>query len=230
MSEQNDKPTDTPETEKELERSLRACHSYSCGPEFARKLERERDEAQTERDNLNRSLLLIAKERDALRAQFKQLKDCIQSASRPSEAQEKASRLLEEAHVESIKINTELSAEVADLRGQLAVCEEHARTTERDMQASIDALTNQLWRICKDGFNNDDTIGGEPADDYVLRQLAKLRADKSRLDWLEKMKCDVGYDVECCGWVTDFEGVARSDPREAIDAAIANQSKNGGGI
>lgn len=32
---------ETPETDAELERSLRACHSYSCGPDFARDLERK---------------------------------------------------------------------------------------------------------------------------------------------------------------------------------------------
>ena len=37
------------------------------------------------------------------------------------------------------------------------------------------AMRNQLERICKEGFGNQDTIGQEPADDYVLRQLAAMR-------------------------------------------------------
>lgn len=50
--------------------------------------------------------------------------------------------------------------------------------SERDqLRAEISALQSQLSRICKEGFNNDDTIGGEPADDYVLRQIGKLKDD-----------------------------------------------------
>ena len=45
--------------------------------------------------------------------------------------------------------------------------------------ATINDLRNQLDRICKDGFGNDDTIGLEPADDYVLRRLKNER-DEAR--------------------------------------------------
>jgi len=38
-----------------------------------------------------------------------------------------------------------------------------------------EAVVNQLHRICKEGFNSDDTIGLEPADDYILRKLAELK-------------------------------------------------------
>jgi hypothetical protein len=37
------------------------------------------------------------------------------------------------------------------------------------------AMRDQLARICAEGFGNQDTIGQEPADDYVLRQLAAMR-------------------------------------------------------
>ena len=37
------------------------------------------------------------------------------------------------------------------------------------------ALCEQLARICKEGFGNQDTIGLEPADGYVLRQLVAMR-------------------------------------------------------
>ena len=43
------------------------------------------------------------------------------------------------------------------------------------------ATLAQLSRICQEGFGNDDTIGLEPADDYVLRKLAELRADNAEL-------------------------------------------------
>ena len=76
----------------------------------------------------------------------------------------------------------ELMREKAEAIGDLAVCEERAQTMERDYEATIarnkmeiEAMQSQLSRICKEGFNNDDTIGGEPADDYVLRQLAKIQ-------------------------------------------------------
>jgi hypothetical protein len=45
----------------------------------------------------------------------------------------------------------------------------------RDLERQMDIAKNQLARICKEGFNNQDTIGQEPADDYVLRKLAEMR-------------------------------------------------------
>jgi hypothetical protein len=44
-----------------------------------------------------------------------------------------------------------------------------------EAQRKRDIYRDQLCRICKDGFNDQDTIGLEPADDYVLRKLAELR-------------------------------------------------------
>lgn len=44
-----------------------------------------------------------------------------------------------------------------------------------------DKLQDQLYRICKEGFGNDDTIGLEPADDYVLRKLHELNAANAEL-------------------------------------------------
>lgn len=55
--------------------------------------------------------------------------------------------------------------------GEIAMCD-FARTLEREK----DEARNQLARICKEGFDNQDTIGLEPADDYVLRKLAEMRA------------------------------------------------------
>ena len=52
---------------------------------------------------------------------------------------------------------------------------------ERELAACKD-----LFRICQEGFGNDDTIGLEPADDYVLRKLAGLRADNAEL--LERLQ------------------------------------------
>ena len=44
-----------------------------------------------------------------------------------------------------------------------------------------DKLQDQLYRICKEGFGNDDTIGLEPTDDYVLRKLNELHAANAEL-------------------------------------------------
>lgn len=44
-----------------------------------------------------------------------------------------------------------------------------------------DKLQDQLYRICKEGFGNDDTIGLEPTDDYVLRKLNELHAANDEL-------------------------------------------------
>jgi hypothetical protein len=43
------------------------------------------------------------------------------------------------------------------------------------LERERDEARAQLYRICKEGFGNDDTIGLEPGDDYILRQLAKMR-------------------------------------------------------
>jgi hypothetical protein len=46
---------------------------------------------------------------------------------------------------------------------------------EGELVAKLYFCRDQLARICKEGFDNQDTIGGEPADDYVLRKLAEMR-------------------------------------------------------
>lgn len=40
-------------------------------------------------------------------------------------------------------------------------------------------LKTQMLRVCKEAFGYSDTIGGEPFDDYVIRQVAKLRAENA---------------------------------------------------
>ncbi len=57
------------------------------------------------------------------------------------------------------------------LGGSYSFDGEFARRLERER----DEARNQLARICKDGFDNQDTIGIETADDYVLRKLAEMR-------------------------------------------------------
>ena len=42
-------------------------------------------------------------------------------------------------------------------------------------------LRDQLSRICREGFGDQDTIGQEPADDYVLRQLAAMREELAQV-------------------------------------------------
>lgn len=71
------------------------------------------------------------------------------------------------------------------LRCDIYVCAEEALalTPEtvsdqlKEAQERIKIRTDQLARICKEGFNNDDTVSNEPADDYVLRKLAQLQAE-----------------------------------------------------
>jgi hypothetical protein len=46
---------------------------------------------------------------------------------------------------------------------------------EGELVAKLCFCRDQLGRICKEGFDNQDTIGQEPADDYVLRKLAEMR-------------------------------------------------------
>ena len=61
------------------------------------------------------------------------------------------------------------------LGGSYSFDGDFARKLERERDEAI----KQLDRICKEGFGNDDTIGLEPADDYVLRQLKNER-DEAR--------------------------------------------------
>lgn len=56
----------------------------------------------------------------------------------------------------------------------------HVEVAEQ-LERELTATKSQLARICQEGFGNDDTIGLEPADDYVLRKLAGLRADNAEL-------------------------------------------------
>ena len=61
-------------------------------------------------------------------------------------------------------------------------------------------MRNQLERICKEGFGNQDTIGLEPADDYVLRQLSAMReaireAYGFARNILKNYEC--GDDIDC---------------------------------
>ena len=60
--------------------------------------------------------------------------------------------------------------EIAELRQALS-----GRTVSCERCNDSATLRDQLHRICQEGFGNQDTIGGEPADDYVLRQLAAMR-------------------------------------------------------
>lgn len=47
-----------------------------------------------------------------------------------------------------------------------------------EIKRQRDDATFQLARICEDGFGNQDTIGQEPAADYVLRQITRLTTER----------------------------------------------------
>ena len=49
--------------------------------------------------------------------------------------------------------------------------------------------------------------------------------DKQRLDWLEKEKLGVGYNVEVQAWGLDYESPYKKTLRKAIDAAIRAERK-----
>jgi hypothetical protein len=67
----------------------------------------------------------------------------------------------------------ETDAETARMAfaGEEKVTSDFARKLERER----DEARNQLYRICKEGFDNQDTIGLETADDYALRTIAGMR-------------------------------------------------------
>jgi hypothetical protein len=71
------------------------------------------------------------------------------------------------------------------------------------------AMREQLARICAEGFDNQDTIGLEPADDYVLRQLAVMReAIREAHDVLKRVateaKARTGFQCGCPDMVTMY--------------------------
>jgi len=51
-----------------------------------------------------------------------------------------------------------------------------------EMERELNDARNQLYRICKEGFGNDDTIGLEPTDDYILRKLNDLKTAVQRME------------------------------------------------
>jgi len=118
--------SDTPETDKVEQYVLRDINRKWVLSDFAKRIERERDEA---RKKLEQSEIL---------------RDEIYEAAKSEN----------ERHI--------LTAAERD-----------------DARKGCEVLREQLYRICSEGFNNNDTISCEPADDYVLRKLAELRAESA---------------------------------------------------
>lgn len=48
--------------------------------------------------------------------------------------------------------------------------------------------------------------------------------DTDRLNWLEQTQTSIGYNVECCAWGVDYEAPYGQTIREAIDAAMMQNS------
>jgi predicted protein tyrosine phosphatase len=97
-----------------------------------------------------------------------------------------------------------LKAQLAGLGSQLEL-----EQNERDafavelgeVKAQLESHREQLWRICKEAFDLDHTIGGEPADDYVIRMVAALKAQLEQRvsDYLNERHCCSGADCGCMG-------------------------------
>jgi hypothetical protein len=93
------------------------------------------------------------------------------------------------------------AAEIAALK-QVGIANSVMHLEAVDAAAENAILRDQLDRICTDGFGNQDTIGGEPADDYVLRQLAAMRevireAHRVLRDILKNYECGHLIDSQC---------------------------------
>jgi len=52
-----------------------------------------------------------------------------------------------------------------------------------------------------------------------VQEIERLREDKAALDWLEKTKTSIGYNVENGQWGVDFEAPYGKTIREAIHNA-----------
>jgi hypothetical protein len=109
----------------------------------------------------------------------------------------------------------ETDAETARMAfaGEEKVTSDFARKLERER----DEARSQLYRICKQGFDNQDTIGLEPADDYVLRKLAELREALSG----RTVSCS-----QCNELARTIEGMreAMKDAQSAISAFLGFHS------
>lgn len=204
----------------------------------------ERDELSAER----RNILQITKERDELSAKVKNLETNLQTEGFRADGCQAG---MDSARMERDQLRKDL-CEIADgcgvgcpdiseakrriiairadrdewkRRHDNAAAMLHSSEEERtENRKHISALQSQLDRICKEGFSYDDTIGGEPADDYVLRQIGKLNADSSRLHaLLRRGICFRGADEFDPSWKVGSETewlYESQDARSVIDEAL----------
>jgi hypothetical protein len=89
----------------------------------------------------------------------------------------------------------------------------------RKLERERDEARNQLDRICKDGFGNDNTIGLEFADDYVLRQLKNER-DAARA---EAAKWKANHDNQVALKSAIIQRPDLGDRSEQVQALIKNR-------
>ena len=72
-------------------------------------------------------------------------------------------------------------------------------------------------------LSNEFVMGLAKASESVL-------TDADLLDWLDRTKTGIGYNVEACAWGVDYEPPSGPTIREAIRGAIApSQNAQGSG-
>lgn len=150
----------------------------------------------------------------------------------------------------------EARRELAELRGQLSVCEEQSETTVKDFEGIIEAIkrdrdearksldfqtkfnyelnerekrtheeNRELRSVIEDRERKAElAIAAEEEREHenckLRAEVERLKADKARLDWLEKAK-SAEYMEGTCEWrINGLNGIYEDTLRDAIDAAM----------
>lgn len=164
----NDRPT--PETTNEVNRGVATGETHSgrllSMNTLARKLERERDE-------LKEKIKILTS--PSIEGVLTRMKGNLEIVDRIKTERDEAIR------------------EVAELRGQLAVCEEHAGTMAKDFDGIVEAIKGQrdelraeVERLKAENvtFRNAQMCCEICDETITTESLRELRADNARLDWI----------------------------------------------
>ena len=174
----NDRPT--PETTNEVNRGVATGETHSgrllSMNTLARKLERERDE-------LKEKIKILTS--PSIEGVLTRMKGNLEIVDRIKTERDEAIR------------------EVAELRGQLAVCEEHAGTMAKDFDGIVEAIKGQRdelraeverlkaeseiyagWEKWKAGVWLITHPDSGPSAEWISDDIESFRADKARMDWI----------------------------------------------
>lgn len=208
----------TPETDDQSGWNNSFLNGGLVPADFARKLERERNQAREERSNLLARIHRDGGHYESLHGTAKAVADADAIIAKAfADLDELSTRLIKrtqafnEKDAAQVRRINELEGELEREQTRLAACGVVALAdTPESASASRDMLPEHQSASCSDVARRvDECIS-------LRSELAALRADKERLDWLE--------DHAPRAWETGSEwsaahGIHGNDLREAIDSA-----------